>query len=128
MILSVFVRRLKEGATFEDFLLEWQAEQGFGVVTHVLNAPSLDDPRDILTVGIVGTTPEELTAWLAQAHPGEQVRHDRIDTVIESTTLRGMYDLRTEHDLTGVPTPVVLGGPDSVAGILAARVAAGPST
>ncbi len=66
MILSVFVRRLKEGATFDDFLREWQADRGFGVVTHVLNAPSIADPREILTVGIVAVTPSEMQAWLEQ--------------------------------------------------------------
>jgi hypothetical protein len=31
MIVSVFVRRLKPGATFEDFVREWEADEGFGV-------------------------------------------------------------------------------------------------
>ena len=53
MIVSVFVRRLKEGATFEDFLEEWAADVGFGLATRVFNAQSLSDPRDIFTVGFV---------------------------------------------------------------------------
>ena len=28
MIVSVFVRRLKPGATFQDFVREWEADQG----------------------------------------------------------------------------------------------------
>jgi hypothetical protein len=47
MIVSVFVRRLKEGHTFEDFVSEWEADRGFGVPTRVFNAQSLDDPRDV---------------------------------------------------------------------------------
>ena len=31
MIVSVFIRRLKPGATFEDFVREWEADAGFGV-------------------------------------------------------------------------------------------------
>jgi hypothetical protein len=31
MIVSVFVRRLKPGATFQDFVREWEADEGFGV-------------------------------------------------------------------------------------------------
>lgn len=49
MIVSVFVRRLKEGATFEDFLREWEADVGFGLPTRVFNAVSLTDPRDVFT-------------------------------------------------------------------------------
>jgi hypothetical protein len=48
MIVSVFVRRLREGCTFEDFVNEWEADQGFGVPTRVFNAQSLDDPRDVI--------------------------------------------------------------------------------
>jgi hypothetical protein len=29
MIVSVFVRRLKPGATFQDFVREWEADAGF---------------------------------------------------------------------------------------------------
>ena len=122
MILSVFVRRLKEGATFEDFIQEWKADRGFGVVTHVLNAQSLQDPRDVLSVGIVAVSVEELQAWLEQPHESEAVRHERIDTVIESTTLKCMYDLKTEHDFTDEPLEIELGSADSVIGVLAAQM------
>jgi len=50
MIVSVFVRRLKPGATFEDFVREWEADEGFGVPTRVFNAQSLTDPRDIISI------------------------------------------------------------------------------
>jgi hypothetical protein len=33
MIVSVFVGRLKPGATFQDFIREWEADEGFGVPT-----------------------------------------------------------------------------------------------
>jgi hypothetical protein len=35
MIVSVFVRRLKEGCTFADFVTEWEADTGFGVPTRL---------------------------------------------------------------------------------------------
>ena len=53
MVASVFIRRLREGATFEDFIREWEADQGFGVPTRVINAPSLQDPRDIISIGFI---------------------------------------------------------------------------
>ena len=114
MIVTVFIRRLKEGRTFDDFLREWEAEQGFGVPTRVINAPSLEDPRDILSVGFVAVDAEDLEAFLSAPPSAEAARHDKIDTVIESTTLRCFYDLRTEHDLTTVPAAIAIGSPTSL--------------
>lgn len=45
MIVSVLVRRLKDGCTFDDFQRAREADQGFAV--------SLDDPRDVISVGFV---------------------------------------------------------------------------
>ncbi len=114
MIVSVFVRRLKEGRTFAEFVEEWEADRGFGVPTRVFNAQSLDDPRDIFTIGIVDIGVEALADGLAATAAQETVRHDRIDTVIESTTLRCMYELRTEHDFTSDPRAIDMGGPESL--------------
>lgn len=44
----------------------------------------------------------------------KQVRHRRIDTVVESTTLRCMYELRTEHDFTSAPREIAIASPDSL--------------
>jgi hypothetical protein len=118
VIVSVFVRRLKEGATFEDFLREWEADVGFGIATRVFNAQSLSDPRDIFTVGFVDIDADAFAEWVQAPHDSEQVRHDRIDTVIESTTLKAQYDLRTEHDFTQEPTPIELGSAQSLLHLL----------
>jgi hypothetical protein len=118
VIVSVFVRRLKEGRTFEDFVAEWEADEGFGVPTRVFNAQSLDDPRDVISIGFVAVTVDELAAGLAGSEASEAVRHDRIDTVIESTTLRCMYEVRAEHDFTHLPVEIVLGSAQSLLGSL----------
>ena len=117
MIVSVFVRRLKPGATFEDFVREWEADEGFGVPTRVFNAQSLTDPRDVVSIGFAAVGAGQLAQWLSTAPASEAVRHERIDTVIESTTLRCMYELRTEHDFSGKPEQI---GIDSPASLLAA--------
>jgi hypothetical protein len=39
---------------------------------------------------------------------------DRIDEMIESTELRAMYRLATEHDLTSDPREVEIGSPESL--------------
>jgi hypothetical protein len=51
---------------------------------------------------------------LAAARDSEQVRHDRIDTVIESTTLRAMYHVQAEHDFTAVPQRIDLAAAESL--------------
>jgi hypothetical protein len=114
VIVSVFVRRLKPGATFGDFVREWEADEGFGVPTRVFNAQSLADPRDIISIGFVAADVEQVTQWLSAAHAPEAARHERIDTVIESTTLRCMYELHTEHDFSRLPRQIDVGSPASL--------------
>ncbi len=114
MIVSVFVRRLKEGATFEQFIKEWEADVGFGVPTRVFNSVSLTDPRDVLTIGFVDISVQDLEQALAGPLPTEAVRHERIETVIESTELKQMYELRTEHDFTQEPREIELASAESL--------------
>jgi len=121
MIVSVFIRRLKPGATFEDFVREWEADEGFGVPTRVFSAQSLTDPREIVSIGFVAVGAEQLAQWLSTAPASEAVRHERIDTVIESTTLRCMYELRTEHDFSHLPKQVDMGSAASLLTALVAR-------
>ena len=52
MIVAIFRRRLREGATYEEFREAWSATQGFGVPTRVVTAQRLDDPREILSIGL----------------------------------------------------------------------------
>jgi len=118
MIVSVLVRRLKEGCTFADFVAEWEADQGFGVPTRVFNAQSLEDPRDVISIGFVAVTVGELEGGLASSAAAEEIRHERIDRVIESTTLRCIYEVRTEHDFTSNPEEIALGSAESLLGAL----------
>jgi hypothetical protein len=113
MIVSVFVRRLKAGYVFDDFIREWEADVGFGVPTRVFNGPALDDPSTVVSIGFVGSTPDEARAWLASRAPSEEVRHDGIETVVEQTELRAMFEVRTEHDFTTEPAEIDVGSLDS---------------
>jgi hypothetical protein len=114
VIVALFIRRLKEGMTFEDFKRAWEADKGFGVPTRVFSAIDLGDPRLVLTIGFVAVDEEMLAAGMEAARPQEQVRHDRIDDVIESTELRAMYELRGEHDFTSDPREIELGSAESL--------------
>ncbi|MFM8560759.1 MAG: hypothetical protein ACKOB9_01515 [Solirubrobacterales bacterium] len=119
MLVAVFRRRLKEGATFEDFISAWEADKGFGVPARVFNAVSLTDDREILSVGFVDIDASAFEALAAGVSDQEAVRHSRIDDVIESTELRAFYDLRTEHDFSADPREIVLGSPESLLAALA---------
>ncbi|MEM9513787.1 MAG: hypothetical protein AAGA42_02930 [Actinomycetota bacterium] len=122
MIVALFRRRLRDNATFDDFIEAWEADRGFGVPARVFNAVSLTDPREVLSVGFVDVEPSALDSLSADVADQESIRHSRIDEVIESTELRAFYDLRTEHDFTNDPTAIDVGAAASLlAGLLAER-------
>ena len=100
MIVAIFRRRLREGATYEEFREAWSATQGFGVPTRVVTAQRLDDPREILSIGFVGAAVEDLGSIAERSNESERLRHSRIDAVIDSTELRAFYVLRDEDDLS----------------------------
>lgn len=118
MIIAVFRRRLREGVTFESFIAAWEADNGFGVPARVFNAVSLDDPREVLSVGFVDVTPTGLAGTAAHVGEQEAVRHSRIDEVIERTVLHAYYDLRTEHDFSFDPRRVEVGSMTSMLSML----------
>jgi hypothetical protein len=108
------------GRTFADFVAEWEADEGFGVPTRVFNAQSLEDDRDVISIGFVDIGVAELQGRLSDVAEQEHVRHERIDTVVESTTLRCIYELHTEHDFTSAPREIAIASPDSLLAALRA--------
>ena len=115
MIVAVFVRRLRPGRTFEDFVEAWDAEQGFGVPTRVFAGVSVEDERDVLTVGFVDVSAAQLAEGMSSGvAAAEAERHSKIDDVIESTELRAFYDLRAERDFTAAPRPIEPGSAESL--------------
>jgi hypothetical protein len=67
----VFVRRLREGKTYEDFRAAWYPDEGFGVPARVLAGATLVDPRTIVTVGFVDADPARRgRAGLPVGHAG----------------------------------------------------------
>lgn len=118
MIVAIFRRRLKEGRTFADFKDAWEAEKGFGVPARVIAATSLDDPREILTVGFVDIDPRELAPSEERVAEQEGLRHSQIDEVIESTELKAFYAVNSEHDFSGDPREVDVGSAESILGRL----------
>jgi hypothetical protein len=102
VFVSVFVRRLRPGKTYQDFLDAWYPDQGFGIPTRgpFVSVNPADD-REILVVAFVDLPDvASLEAGMGDVAAQEAVRHERIDAVIESTTLRGIYELVDEFDFS----------------------------
>ncbi len=53
MLGVVFVRRLREGKTYADFVDAWYPDTGFGVPARILSGPGLADEREVVTIGFV---------------------------------------------------------------------------
>jgi len=103
MIMVMFVRRLRPGVTFEEFKEAWLAEPNhFGQPVLVTHGQSLEDDREIVSYALLDLSPEELGAALRdqQLVQGEAVRHDRIDAVIESTIVKGFYEIVDQTELS----------------------------
>ena len=102
-MITVLIRRLREGKTYEDFRAAWLPEQGFGFPARVVSARRAGDDREIVTIGFSELDEAEAEAQLQRIGPQEQRRHDRIDAVIEPEMTRRFYVQVAEDDFTGDP-------------------------
>jgi hypothetical protein len=115
MFVSVLVRQLREGKTYEDFVKAWYPDKGFGMAGRgPILARNVSDEREILAFGFIELdSPDEFARELKRVAAQEAVRHDRIDEVIESTSVRGIYEVIDEFDFSTDET-VERGRPDYV--------------
>jgi hypothetical protein len=102
MFLSVLARRLRPGKTYEDFVRAWYPERGYGTpIGGPTLARSTADEHEILAFAFVDlSSRDDLDGMLTRIAEQERTRHDRIDEVIESTTVRGIYELVDEFDFS----------------------------
>jgi hypothetical protein len=101
MLVSILVRRLRPGVTFEQFRAAWLAEPGhFGGPVRVTHARRIDDDREIVSYAALDLSRDGLQEALTRLAAGERSRHDRIDEVIEGTVVKGIYEIVDVTDLT----------------------------
>lgn len=103
MYAAILVRRLREGKGYEDFVEAWYPDKGFGYASGQgpFVATSVSDPRELVTVAFFELDPsEDMDSAVKRIAAQEAMRHDRIDEVIESTSLRGLYEVNEEFDFT----------------------------
>ncbi|XWN29465.1 MAG: hypothetical protein ROR55_18435 [Devosia sp.] len=101
MFLAVLVRRLKGNVSFDAFLDAWQAETDhFGQEVSVTHARNIEDPREVVSYAFLDTDRDTLDAILRRTAAGEAARHERIAPLIESTVVKGIYEVASTHTLT----------------------------
>ena len=102
MYVSLLVRTVRPGRTYEDFLRAWYPDKGFAMPGRgPITARNLANEREIATLGFVDAPDRAaLEAGLERVAAQEAVRHDRIDEVIESASLRGIYEVLDEFDFS----------------------------
>ncbi len=103
IVISVLIRRLRDGKTYEDFREAWLPEQGFGFPTRVVSALRADDEREVMTIGFSELDESEADAQLQRISPQEKTRHNRIDEVVEPDMTRRFYVQVAEDDFTDAP-------------------------
>jgi hypothetical protein len=103
IVVSVLVRRLREGKTYEDFREAWLPEAGFGFPTRVVSGQRVDDEREIVTIGFSEIDEAEAEAQLRRIGPQEERRHERIEEVVEPEMTRRFYVQVGNDDFTEAP-------------------------
>jgi hypothetical protein len=106
MLGVVFVRRLREGKTYDDFRAAWYPDSGFGVPARILSGTGVADEREVVTIGFVDAQPNDLEHLGERVLATEATRHERIEAVIESTELRTFFVVEGDHDFSDVPAPL----------------------
>ena len=107
MLVSILVRRLRAGVTFEQFRAAWLAEPGYmsepghvGAPVCVTHAQRVDDDREIVSYALLDMTRDQLLQVTASMAEAERLRHDRLEAVVESTVVKGIYEVIDVTELT----------------------------
>ena len=111
---AVLIRRLREGKIYEDFVKAWYPDKGFGFAEGwgPMTGRNLADAQEIITFALFKLAEgESLDEAMERIGEQEAARHDRIDEVIESTSVRGLYEVLDEFDFSTDET-VAAGRPD----------------
>jgi hypothetical protein len=102
MYISVLIRRLRPGRTYEEFVKAWYPDKGFGLGGRgPIVARNLEDGSEILAIALIDLPDRaSLDEALERVAEQESVRHERLVEVIESTTVRGIYEVTDEFDFS----------------------------
>lgn len=99
-LISVFIRKLNPGKTYEDFRNAWYPDKGFGIPARVINSVNKNDESEILSIGFLKLPDEDFNETIQRIAEQESVRHDRISEVIDKTSVKGIFIIKNDDDLS----------------------------
>ena len=100
--VAVLGRRLRPGATPNDFVRAWYPDRGFGApMRGPVLAQDVNDDRELLTLAFFDLPDRAaLDEALERVAAQEAVRHDRIDAVVETSRVHAIYEVIGEFDFS----------------------------
>lgn len=99
MVMSILVRRLKEGKTYDDFRRAWYHSVGFGTPGKLYSAINAFDQREIIVVGLCEIGPGQDPMELLRTDIHERLDHP-LDAVIEQEIGRTFGIVVSEDDFS----------------------------
>lgn len=88
--MAVLFRKLKPGQSYESFRQAWlppvsDPSQYFCMPVLTINACLFDDPSEIISIGLIWTSPEEAIKKYSQYEKTEEIRHEKIEKVTDQS-------------------------------------------
>ena len=114
--ISVLHRKLKPGDTYEDFYQAWlppslkgkdatqEAVGYFKVPVQVINAVNTNDSTDIISIGLIWATTEEIADDIERSKSTETLRSKKISKVADKSQETKFYQIK-DVNLLGTPLP-----------------------
>lgn len=115
--VSVLYRKLKPNHTYEDFYRAWlppglagknpqkEPVSYFDSPVQVINAVNVNDPTDIISIGIVWGTPEEIEANMKKTENTEAQRREKVSQVADKGQETKFYYVK-DVNLLGAALPL----------------------
>lgn len=88
--MAVLFRKLKPGQSYESFRQAWlppvsDPNQYFGMSVLTINACLVDEPSEIISIGLIWTSPEEAIKKYSQYEKTEEIRREKIEKVTDQS-------------------------------------------
>jgi hypothetical protein len=103
MLIACMARRLNVDVDYAAFRRAWIPDEVIDgdPRRRVLSGINLEDPRDLVTIAIIGDAdPAEIPTWMARIAPVEERRHERIKHLVSEPTLNAVYQVVGDDDLS----------------------------
>jgi len=90
LTLSILFRKLKNEKTYQDFRQAWlppveNINQYFGVPILVINAQSIQDPSEIISIGLIWANVQEAIEEYKQYQETEELRQEKIEKITDQS-------------------------------------------